>query len=191
MHHRNPFWQEVIISSTILLATRKNSVNYIVDGGSCIRCRPTTYDWTSSCKQPPMGEACRYHWLVEDQVYLILWWWCHDRTSSTDLASQQQDSTFFEEHRTCFVSICLSTSRLAFLCALISKDATVASAYTTVQEHVVHLTRHNPSRCDQLEEAVLYVHSAEKGTSEVFVSLQPRAHGGLLSKGVHTSGGKL
>ena len=33
--------------------------------------------------------------------------------------------------------------------ALISKDATMASAHITVQEHIGHLTRHNPIGCDQ------------------------------------------
>ena len=65
-------------------------------------------------------------------------WWCHDRTSSTDLA---RDSTLFEEHRPWFL--------VAFLGALIPKDATMASAHTTVQEHVGHLTHHDPFGCDQ------------------------------------------
>ena len=55
-------------------------------------------------------------------------------TSSTDLASPHQDSPLFEEHRPYFVSSVLSTSlvAIAFLGAIISKDATVASVYTTV-----------------------------------------------------------
>ena len=69
--------------------------------------------------------------------------------------------------------------------ALISEDATMASAHTTVQEHG-HLTLHNPSGCDQkqfymftvyLVHQVYCIHcgtTAKKGTSEVFVSLQPR-----------------
>ena len=67
----------------------------------------------------------------------------------------------------------------------------MASAHITVQEHS-HLTRHDPFGCDQkqfymfivyLVHQVYCIHcgtTAEKGTS-VFVSLQPRAPGGLLS----------
>jgi len=91
----------------------------------------------------------------------------------------------FEEHRPCFL--------VAFLGALISKNATIASAHTTVQEHIGHLTRHDPFGCDQkqfymfivyLVHQVYRIHcgtTAEKGTRVVFVSLQPRAPGGLLS----------
>ena len=50
-------------------------------------------------------------------------------------------STLFVEHRPCFL--------VALLNALISKDTTMASAHTTVQEHVGHLTRHDPFGCDQ------------------------------------------
>ena len=96
-------------------------------------------------------------------------------------------STLFEEHRPCF--------QVALLSALISKDATMASAYTTVQEHVGHLTRHDPFGCDQKQFYMFIVYlvhqvycircgtTAEKGTSEVFASLysQERLHGGLLS----------
>ena len=57
------------------------------------------------------------------------------------LASLHRDSTLFEEHRPCFL--------VAFLGALISKDATMASAHRTVQEHIGHLTRHGPIGCDQ------------------------------------------
>jgi len=61
----------------------------------------------------------------------------------------------------------------------------MASAHTTVQEHD-HLTRHDPFGCDQkmfymfivyLVHQVYCIHcgtTTEKGTSEVFVSLQPR-----------------
>ena len=46
-----------------------------------------------------------------------------------------------------------------FCGAIISKDATVhmASAHTTAQEYVGHLTRHDPFGCDQKH--FLYVHS--------------------------------
>ena len=76
----------------------------------------------------------------------------------------------------------------------------MASAHTTVQEHIGHLTRHDPIGCDQKQFYVFIVYlvhqvycihcgtTADKGTSrrapgtsEVFVSLQPRAPGGLLS----------
>ena len=66
----------------------------------------------------------------------------------------------------------------------------MASAHTTVQEHIGDLTHHDPFGCDQkqfymfivyLVHQVYCIHCAEKGTSEVFVSLQPRAPGGLLS----------
>ena len=69
----------------------------------------------------------------------------------------------------------------------------MASAHTTVQGHVGHLTRHDPFGCDQkqfymfivyLVQQVYCIHcgtTAEKGTSVVFVSLQPRVPGGLLS----------
>jgi len=69
----------------------------------------------------------------------------------------------------------------------------MASARRTVQEHVGHLTRHNPFGYDQkqfymfivyLVHQVYCIHcgtTAEKGTSEEFVSLQPRVPGGLLS----------
>ena len=96
--------------------------------------------------------------------------------------SLHQDSTLFEEHtcRPCFL--------VAFLGALISKDATMASAHTTVQELIGHLTRHDPIGCDQKRFYVFIFGSSSilhftvvKGTSEVFVSLQPRAPGGLLS----------
>jgi len=65
--------------------------------------------------------------------------------------------------------------------------------HTTVQEHVDHLTRHDPFGCDQKQFCMFIVYlvhqvycihcstTAEKGTSEVFVSLQPRALGGLLT----------
>ena len=111
------------------------------------------------------------------QLGLILWW-CHDRTSSTDLASLHWYSTLFEEHRPCFL--------IALLSVLISKDAPMASAHITVQEHG-HLTRHDPFGCDQkqfymfivyLVHQVYCIHcvtTAEKSTSEVFVSLLPRA----------------
>ena len=88
--------------------------------------------------------------------------------------------------------------------ALISKDATMASAHTTVEEHVGHLTRHNPFGCDQKQFYMFIVYlahqvyciycgtgtTAEKGSyqlglglvlGELFVSLQPRAPSGLLS----------
>ena len=58
---------------------------------------------------------------------------------------------------------------IAFWGALISKDATMASAYTTVQEHIGHLTRHDPIGCDR-SEAVLYVHSVF-GSSSILHSL--------------------
>ena len=111
-------------------------------------------------------------------------WWCHDRTSSTDIASLHWYSTLFEEHRPCFL--------VALLSALISKDATKASAHTTVQEHVT-------SRSFWMwPEAVLYVHSAFgsscKYTAFIVAPLQRRVpvrclyhysqerlHGGLLS----------
>jgi len=94
--------------------------------------------------------------------------------------SLHRDSTLFEELRPCFL--------VAFLGFFnnISKDATMDGAHTTVQERVGHLTRHDPFGCDQkqfymfivyLVHQVYCIHcgtTAEKGTSEVFVSLQPR-----------------
>ena len=41
------------------------------------------------------------------------------------------------------------TQEVALSSAIISKDATMASAHTTVQEQVGHLTRHDPFGCDQ------------------------------------------
>jgi len=107
----------------------------------------------------------------------------------TDLTSLHWYSTLFVEHRPCFL--------VALSSALISKDATMASAHTTVQEHVGHLTRHDPFGCDQkqfymfivyLVHQVYCIHcctTAEKGTSVVFVSLQPRAPGGLAALSLH------
>jgi len=91
--------------------------------------------------------------------------WCyHDRNSSTDLASLHRDGTIFEEHRPCFL--------VAFLGALISKDATMASAQQQCR------TRCNWSLDSSRSlwmwpEAVLCVHSVF-GSSSILHSLQRR-----------------
>ena len=43
--------------------------NYVVDGVHAFVVDPP-HDWSLLCKQAPAGEACEYHWLVGDQVYL-------------------------------------------------------------------------------------------------------------------------
>ena len=68
--------------------------------------------------------------------------------------SPHEDTTLFEE---CIYYIDPALYHLLvripghFCGALISKDATVhmASAHTTAQEYVGHLTRHDPFGCDQ------------------------------------------
>jgi len=82
----------------------------------------------------------------------------------------------------------------------------MASAHTTVQEHIGHLTRHDSIGCDQkqfymfivyLVHQVYCIHcgtTAEKGTSEVLYHYSQEhlvVYSLATAKGVHISGGKL
>jgi len=81
------------------------------------------------------------------------------------LVSLHRDSTLFEEHRPCFL--------VAFLGALISKDATMACAHTTVQEHIGHLTRHGPIGCDQ-KQFYVFIFGSSSILHFIVVPLQRR-----------------
>jgi len=106
-------------------------------------------------------------------------WWCHDRNSSTNLASVHRDSTLFEEHRPCFLQ---ESAGMASLEAM-----HIQQCRNTLVTWLVTI----PLWCDQKQFYVFIVYlihqvycihcgtTAKKDTSEVFVSLQPRAPGGL------------